>query len=79
MTYFRKIVTWLDQGLNVLLLAGYPDETLSAHFYRLARDGKRAWPRAVVNALFFWQRDHCWSAYKNEEERRQMPPEYRKG
>ena len=77
MTYFHKLVTWLDQGLNVIFLAGYPDETLSAHFHRWARDKQYIWPKKITNMLFFWQRDHCYSAYMNEIKRRQYPPEYR--
>ena len=77
MTYFRKLVIWLDQGINVIFMAGYPDETLSAHFYRLDRDKKKSWPKKIVNMLFWWQRDHCYSAYQNEVKLRQFPPEYR--
>lgn len=77
--YFRNILTALDQLANVFL-KGWPDETLSARAYRWRRDGKKKGVIAtVINALFFWQKDHVFSAYGNEQARRQLPPEYRTG
>lgn len=76
MNYARKVATALDQMINAIL-AGWPDESLSARCWRWHRDGKRHWPRRIVNALFAWQVDHCHAAYKNEWDRRQLPPEYR--
>lgn len=78
MTYARNLATALDQLLNALL-GGWPDETLSARAYRWRRDGKRQWAAQAINALFFWQKDHVFSAYGNEQARRQLPPEYRTG
>lgn len=76
MTYGKRILIAIDQLLNTLL-GGWPDETLSSRCYRWARDGVRAWPRKLVNGLFFWQRDHCKSSYESEREGRQSPPELR--
>ena len=75
--YFRNILTALDQFCNTLFL-GWPDETLSSRCYRLDKDGAMHWPKMVVNRLFFWQKDHCRSAYENELKRIQCPPEMRK-
>lgn len=76
MKYQHKIFLALDQLLNAIL-GGYPDESLSARAYRWDVDGKRSWPKKIINAMFFWQRDHCYSAYHCEQELRHMPPEYR--
>ena len=76
MKYQHKIFLALDQLLNAIL-GGYPDESLSARAYRWDVDGKRSWPKRVINAMFFWQRDHCYSAYHCEQELRHLPPEYR--
>lgn len=68
----------LDQFANVLLL-GYADETISARLYRAHRDG-RVLGRIfmpVVDALFFWQDQHCKRAYDREKDNRYLPPEYR--
>ena len=74
MTYGKRTLIAVDQLLNTLL-GGWPDETLSSRCYRWARDGVRAWPRRVVDGLFFWQREHCKSSYESEREGRQSPPE----
>ena len=78
MNYPHKIALALDQLLNAIL-GGYPDESLSARAFRWDRDGRRRWPKKVINAMFFWQRDHCRSAWHCEQELRHMPPEYREG
>ena len=76
MKYCHKVGLGLDQLLNAII-GGYPDESLSARAYRWHRDGKRSWPKRCINAMFFWMKDHCKSAYKCEVELRHMPPEYR--
>jgi hypothetical protein len=69
----------LDQLLNVVL-AGYPDETLSARSHR--KGWRLAW---WINWLFFWQKDedgkrnHCEQCYDYEQGRNDLPPEYRGG
>ena len=78
MSYLEKVAIGLDQMVNALI-GGWPDESLSARAYRWRRDGKTAIPAFLINCLFLWQRDHVWSAYHSEQERRQLPPEYRKG
>ena len=89
--YGWNLLIALDQLANVLFgpllnavlrpkaaTFGDPDETLSSRCYRWARDGVRAWPRRVVDGLFFWQREHCKSSYESEREGRQSPPELRR-
>jgi len=53
------------------------DETLSARAHRIAEEGGPAWPQRLINALFFWERQHCLRAYRSEVERRQLPSRYR--
>jgi hypothetical protein len=58
----------------------FSDETLSARTYRAAKRGKLMGRLAmpVIDALFFWQGpNHCANAYRKEQERRNLPPEYR--
>jgi len=76
MNYGKRTLIAVDQLINTLL-GGWPDETLSSRCYRWARDGVRAWPRKLVDGLFFWQRGHCKSSYESEREGRQSPPELR--
>jgi hypothetical protein len=66
-----QVLIALDQLLNALF-GGWADETLSAYAHR-----KSDWRREWINALFFWQPDHCALSYWAERNRKQLPPEYR--
>lgn len=69
-----QVLVSVDQFFNTLL-GGYADETLSARAYRHAEIKKdRRWPMALINALFFWQDEHCKHAYESELERSHLPP-----
>jgi len=66
----------LDQLLNTML-GGWADETLSARCWR-----EKRWFRYVIDLLFCWQVDdkgrrHCEQCYWHEQERKDMPIEYR--
>lgn len=67
----------IDQLLNTLA-GGMADETLSARSFRLElKSAGWARMRRFVDALFFWQTNHCRAAYISEYAKRQMPGEYR--
>ena len=38
--YLWNILIWIDQGFNVVFLAGDPDETISSRMGKLVRSGK---------------------------------------
>lgn len=67
----KQIAIAFDQLLNALL-GGMADETLSARAHRTQSPLER-----YIDALFFWQADHCFESYLSEKERKQLPPEYR--
>lgn len=77
-----NMLIWIDQGLNVGLaiplnlifkphedhMFGSADETLSSVFgknksHNSVIDGGRR----AINALFFWQEDHCQSSVEWDE------------
>ena len=66
----------LTQLLNALLF-GEPDESTSGRAHRQQRKLRWRIVRRVINAAFFWQRDHCESAWLAERARRHIPPEMR--
>lgn len=72
-----QILIAFDQLLNTLIPGGWADETISSRSYRWSRSGTRHWPRKSIDALFFWQTDHCKQAYESELRRWHMPPELR--
>lgn len=73
----HQLAIALDQVLNTLA-GGWADETLSARAYRCQfHDAGWALARRVIDALFWWQADHCRGAFVAEMARRQLPVEYR--
>lgn len=75
MRYFKHILIALTQLLNTLL-GGWPDESTSSRLWRLHLQGSPAGTvlAALVDTLFFWQKDHCRKAYEAERSRYQQAP-----
>lgn len=73
----KNLLIAIDQLLNVLA-GGYPDETLSARAWRWSLQGRREWPRLVIDGLFFWEPGHCEASYRSEWARRHYPSHYRR-
>lgn len=81
--YVVNLACALDQFVNAVF-AGWCDETMSSHAYRLWRDGKPwGFLMRVYDVLFFWQPQergvigHCHGAYLKEQKRYQSPPDQR--
>lgn len=77
----KQFMIAFDQIVNTLVppyADAWADETFSA---RCWRNGKisRAWNavRAGVDAILWFDKQHCFSSYVNEYERKQLPEEYR--
>lgn len=80
----RRILNLLiaiDQLLWVVLTLGngLPDETISAALWRMEGQGKLAGKlfRPVVDAVFFFDRNHCLKAWQAERSKQQLPMIYR--
>lgn len=73
--YWKQVLIALDQVLNTLF-RGYADETLSSRAHRHALKGN-PWPERIINALLFFDKDHCRESYESELNRRQLPPSMR--
>ena len=73
----RQIPIAFDQFVNTLF-GGWADETISSAAWRKRHEG-RGWAflRALIDTLFFWQQDHCRTAFESELKRRQLPEELR--
>jgi hypothetical protein len=61
--YFLNIFVLISQAVNVLLLFGHPDQTVSARAY--VKRFKPGWRQVyfAFNAVFFWQDDHCMASH----------------
>ena len=79
MSYLLNAAVAFDRFCNTVL-AGSPDETLSARAYRTEQTGKifGKFFRPLIDALFllFLQRNHCKNAHAEEVKRRQLPKGY---
>lgn len=76
MSRLHEVLVAVDQLANAIL-GGYADETISARSWRLRARRPYAWMRPLIDQLFFWQTDHCKTAYESEWARSQLPAEYR--
>jgi hypothetical protein len=76
-----NIAIALDQMAWVLITLGHgsPDETISAALWRMELAGKRAGKlfRPVVDALFWFDPQHCRMSYESERLGMQLPKHYR--
>jgi len=73
--YITNVLIGFDQ-LGTTLIGGYPDETLSSYAYRMHLQKKlvRIYAVKIINFVFFWQKNHCANAYRQERMRYQLPP-----
>ncbi len=77
MTRAKRILIAMDQLFNAIF-GGWPDETLSSRVYRWELDGKRSWPRKLIDGLLFWDKNHCRESWESEKTGRQLPPALRR-
>jgi phosphohistidine phosphatase SixA len=75
--YLLNNLIALDQLVNTLL-GGHADETLSSRAYRAEQTGKifGKFFRPLIDAVFFWQKQHCYKGYLAEKQRRQLPSNF---
>ena len=73
----EQIPIAIDQLVNTIF-GGWADETISSRAHRMqGKSRKWARLRKLIDAIFFWQKNHCESAYESELQRRHLPPEMR--
>ena len=73
----EQIPIAIDQLINTLF-GGWADETISSRVHRMqGKSRKWAKLRKLIDAIFFWQENHCENAYLSEKNRLQCPPELR--
>ena len=74
--YLKQVLIAFAQLINALL-GGWADESLSAHAWRQHLEGKRNWPYLLIDAILFFDGNHCRTSYESELERTQLPPSMR--
>lgn len=73
--WLNSVAVALDQLVNAIC-RGFSDETISSRAHRRRLAGKPLLAN-LIDALFFWDKDHCKESYENERLRKQLPPELR--
>lgn len=74
--WLEQVGIAIDQLINAIF-GGWADETMSSYAHRLRIEKNITWVERVIDALFFWQEDHCKTAYESERARKHFPPELR--
>jgi len=60
--YLAKIGSAWSQLMNVIIFNGDPNESTSGRVYR----ENVTWAVKFINAIFFWQSNHCRGAYEKD-------------
>lgn len=68
--WLRRSLVAVDQAVNVIVLKGQPDETISSHAARAATEGKW-WGRTLSRILNWFQPDHGAEAEAGDLQRAQ--------
>lgn len=63
--YILNIMIWIDIGLNVLLFAGSPYETISSRVGKQRDKGER-WACMICKWLDWIDKQHCETAQVND-------------
>ena len=78
MTFIKNVLVAADQLANTLL-QGSASETLSSRAWRMSvkQQPYWGWTQKAIDAIFFWQPNHCQTSFNNERSNAQTPPELR--
>lgn len=77
MHWLKQVGIAFDQLLNALTPGGWADETISARCWRLRHSFGWGVARRVIDAVLFFDKNHCEKSYESEQLRTQCAPEYR--
>lgn len=77
MGYLLNISALLSQAVNVIILFGHPDQTVSARAYEMQDRPLWGYIYRSINAVFFWQDDHCMVSYLQDVSRARRLLEFR--
>jgi len=69
-SYGLRVLIAIDQLLNVVVLNGYEDHTISGRVgYHAFTTNKKRWLMAekAINTVFFFQPDHCFNSIEWDE------------
>lgn len=61
-----RVITWVSQTINLFLLFGHHNQTVSARAY--VNRNRRIWKRVDkgINTVFFWCDNHTHEAFRSD-------------
>ena len=64
--WLLRVAAWSSQTLNLFLLFGHHDQTVSARAY--VNRNHKYWGRfnRFINFLFFWQDNHTYLSFRSD-------------
>ena len=64
MAFPWRIAAWVSQTINLFILLGHHDQTVSARIH--LNQYKPGWKQAnkIINTLFFWEHNHTRNAHQ---------------
>lgn len=66
--WLSRVAAWCSQTINLWLLFGHHDMTVSARCYINRREPYWCLAHAAINRLFFWEPDHCRLSFERDVE-----------
>jgi len=74
-----QILIAIDQLANAIS-GGWADETLSSRAYRMREKKHKywGWTANMIDAMFFFQKEHCYNSWLEEVNRQQSHPSTRR-
>lgn len=64
--YIKNVLIAFDQLANALI-GGWPDESLSSRAWREYCSDQRLWPKRLIDALLWFDKNHCEESWKSEK------------
>ena len=61
--YLLNLFVLVSQAINVIFLAGHPDQTVSARAFENRYNKVWGVVYTVINKTFYWQSNHCLTSY----------------
>lgn len=64
--WLTRIAAWASQTLNLFLLFGHHDQTISARCYVNRHQCGWNFAHWLVNKMFFFDPDHCYKSFMRD-------------
>ena len=76
--WFLRVAAWMSQTVNLFLLFGHHDQTISARAH--VNRNRKGWRQVnkAINTIFFWQKNHTYESFRSDLEYAQQVTRWQK-